>query len=73
MAEYQPNLGRTMMHATDFKKVPGEFKQSAYLQNPRMGNKSKRSASNKIKAGKVMGRRLKSGHSNNRANLSVYN
>jgi hypothetical protein len=74
MADYQHNVGRTTMHATDFRKFAGEFKHSAYLQNPRtMGGNSKRSVSNKMKTGKIMGRRLKSGNSNNRANLSVYN
>ena len=67
------SMQRATFYASDFHRYGADFKNSAYLQNPKAYNQpSKRGTSNNTKTGKVMNRRLKSGHSNNRTNLSVY-
>lgn len=67
------NKQRSTFYASDYNRYGNEYKNSVYLQDPKaIGRVSKRNTSNKYTNGKMLNRRLKSGHSNNRPNLSVY-
>lgn len=66
-------MQRTAFHASDFNRYGTDYRNTAYLYNPKaMAATSKRVTSGSVKNNKVMNRRLRSGQSNNRANLSVY-
>lgn len=66
-------MQRATFHASDFTRYGTDYTNTAYLPNPKaMTASGKSGQSSTQKNGKMMNRRLKSGHSNNRANLSVY-
>ena len=67
------SVQRSTFYASDYQQYSNEYKNTAYLQDPKaIGKISKRPTSNGYKNGKMLNRRLRSGHSNNRPNLSVY-